>query len=49
MRFIVVMWSGDVRECRSEGHPGNYRLVHVLNSAWSISPNDPQIRKIKIV
>lgn len=43
MRFIVVMWSGDVRECRLEDH----RLVHVLNSTWSIDPDDPAIQTIK--
>lgn len=43
MRFMVVMWSGDVRECRTDGK----QLIHVLNSAWTISPNDPAIRSIR--
>jgi hypothetical protein len=39
MNFVLILEGGDVRECRRVG--GTY--VHVLNSAWVISVDDPRI------
>ena len=44
-RVVVLMWNGDVRECRRM----NGQFVHALNSAWSISPLDEGIRRVKTI
>ena len=41
--WMVIFHDGDVRECQEE----EGELVHVLNPAFRISPEDPRIKTIK--
>lgn len=45
VNYVVVFWTGDARECTTDG----LRLFHVLNVEFVIEPGDGRVRDIRPV